>query len=132
MASSSGNWRCAHRSSGNPADVELADQLRVVEHIDRYGAIAHDRKGQHRERTLAIDRDHASGTVDQRGTHGGSETPGAHRSTRDPFCTEQFNWLIVATVGTQHPIRVEHSHQRLYVALSGGGEVSVYNRLLTR
>jgi hypothetical protein len=37
-------WALACRSGGDPADVELGDQLGVVEHGDRYRAVANDRE----------------------------------------------------------------------------------------
>jgi hypothetical protein len=74
----------ARRSGGDPAHVELGDQLGIVEHIDRYGAVANHREREHRERPLAVERDRAGGAVDERGTNVRRETSSGHRSAGDP------------------------------------------------
>src|ERR1700722_18225514 len=79
--------QAASRSSeigGDPADVELCDQLGVVEHVDRRRAVADDRERQHRERLLAVERDRAGGAVDQRGTNVRRKPPGADCPVRNP------------------------------------------------
>ena len=42
----------------------------------------------------------------------------------------QLERVAVAAVGAQHDVGVEHRHQRLEVAVAGGGEVGVDDRLL--
>ena len=78
------------RSGGDPADVELGDQLGLVEHVDRHRAVADDRERQHSERPLAVERDHAGGAVDQRRT-----TYGANR------------WAVIAPRATRAAPLVE-------------------------
>ena len=79
---------------------------------------------------LAVKGDDAGGAVDQRRANVGREPPGAHRPSRDPRGAVQLERIAVAAVSAQHDVWVEHRHQRLEVALPGGGEVRVDDRAL--
>src|ERR1700691_3611821 len=89
-------------SRGDPADVELGEQLGIVEHVDRHRAVADDRERQHRERPLAVERDRAGGAVDECRASVRREATGAHRTFGDLRGAAQLLRVAVAAVGAEH------------------------------
>ena len=106
------------RSSCDPPNIELGDQLGVVEHVDRPHAVADDRKSQYREWLGPVKCDHAGGAVNQGRPHVGRIPPGAHRSTGVLGGGVQLVRVAVAAMGSEHarPGRAA-PYQRLEVAL---------------
>ena len=100
--------------------IETGEAFGIEDAVDRDDLAARNRERHHRERSPVVDRDHARRAIDERRTfqygtvcdseYGPCDLGGP--TTNDRRCT-----TLLAAVGSQHHVGIQHGHERVEVAV---------------
>ena len=114
--------------------IEPREAFRIEDAVDRDDLAVRNREPHHREGSPLVERDYTRRAIDERRTfHDGRLRESDYRTCNlgGPTPNERRRATLLAAVGSQHHVGIQHCHERVEVAVVRCREECVDNLSLT-